>query len=350
MRLVEDIQNILIADLELTLRGAMEVIDKGGLQLAILVNPDKSLRGVISDGDVRRALLAGASLNELAEPFINGDPVCCPENSLLAARNAAASAGVSKVVYGVVGQAPRGVFIVDFGQDPLKLPPVFIMAGGKGLRLRPLTETKPKPLIEIGGIPILHRILGLLADNGFREVYMSVNYLGQQIKESVGDGSVFGLNIKYVVEESPMGTAGSIGLISKSESPELLIVMNADLVLDLDFVQLVSEHIEEKNDFTVVVRENTTHIPFGVIKILDNRVIGVDEKPTYTDLVSAGIYCLSKSVISTISSTPQDMPELMNSTIASGLKVGAFPIHKNWIDIGSHSDLKRAQDTIKDQR
>ena len=144
-----------------------------------------------------------------------------------------------------------------------------------------------------------------------------------------------------------MGTAGSIGLVSKIDPPGTLLVMNADLVVDFDFADLVDEHERSENEITVVVKENITNVPFGVIRIVDSLVAGVDEKPSYTDLISAGVYCISGEIASSISEAPLDMPDLINATIASGKRVGAFPIHRRWIDIGSHADLKRAQDTVE---
>jgi NDP-sugar pyrophosphorylase family protein len=143
-----------------------------------------------------------------------------------------------------------------------------------------------------------------------------------------------------------MGTAGSIGLVSKISPPSTLLVMNADLVVDLDFVELVEEHEKNKNDITIVVKENITNVPFGVIRLIDNVVAGVEEKPSYTDLISAGVYCISGNVTSSITESPLDMPDLINASIDSGKRVGAFPIHRRWIDIGSHADLKRAQETV----
>jgi dTDP-glucose pyrophosphorylase len=348
MRLRKDISKLIVNDTGLTLRGAMEVIDKGGLQIAIIVDSSGNLVAVLTDGDARRALLSGASLDAPALPYLNYKPVCCAEELPLVARGLASGAGVNKVIFGTLGSQPLGVFSLDGIMDELELPPVLVMAGGQGLRLRPITESKPKPLIEIAGKPILHRILHSLHESGFKNVYLSINYLGDQIKESVGDGSLFGLNVNYVIEQTPMGTAGSIGLISKIAPPETLLVMNADLVVDFDFADLVDEHERNENAITVVVKENITNVPFGVIRIVDGLVLGVDEKPSYTDLISAGVYCISGEITSSISAAPLDMPDLINSSIASGKRVGAFPIHRRWIDIGSHADLRLAQDTVEE--
>ena len=348
VRLRKELSKLIVNESGLTLRGAMEVIDCGGLQLALIVDSSGYLVAVLTDGDARRALLSGASLDDSALPFVNKNPVCCSQELPQAARSLAAQNGVNKVIHGKLGSPPLGVFVMDAIMDDSKLPPVLIMAGGQGLRLRPITESKPKPLIEIAGQPILHRILYSLNDSGFKSVYLSINYLGNQIRESVGDGSQFGLKVTYVLEEEPMGTAGSIGLVSKISPPETLLVMNADLVVDFDFAELVEEHERGKNEITVVVKENITNVPFGVIRIADNKVVGLDEKPSYTDLISAGVYCISANITSTISPSPLDMPDLINSTIASGKTVGAFPIHRRWIDIGSHADLKLAQETVEE--
>jgi NDP-sugar pyrophosphorylase family protein len=222
------------------------------------------------------------------------------------------------------------------------------MAGGRGSRLGLLTQKTPKPLINVAGEPILHRILKSLSSFGFQDIYISVNYLADQIIDSVADGKVFGLNVAYVFEDSPMGTAGAIGKIKGIEDFENLLVMNADLVADIDFSKLLDYHGQNHLDLTVVARENVTQVPYGVLKILNGFVQGVEEKPTYTDLISAGVYVLSKKIFGLIPNQAIDMPDLINMAAALGSRVGAFPIHLQWIDIGNPEDLDRAQQYLGD--
>jgi dTDP-glucose pyrophosphorylase len=324
----------------------MQGIDKGGIKAVILLDGCGNISGLLTDGDVRRALLGGFSLDSSAHQFVNREPLCSPHDSISHARMIAKANSVSLVLYGTVGSKPMGVFLTDTSFTHGNLPPILIMAGGKGLRLRPLTDHIPKPLIEIAGVPVLHRILYSLADQGFTKVYISVNYLAEKIKTSIGKGEKFGLSIDYLLENNPLGTAGSIALLAKENLQSDLIVMNADLIVDLNFFDLFFEHSDSTNDLTIVVREIVTNVPYGVVQLEDGNVVGITEKPSYTDLISAGVYCVSQKTRELICSTPMDMPDLISNAISENLKVGAFPIHREWIDIGSPGDLDRANLTL----
>jgi len=342
LKLIKRLDSLVTSEGSLTLRAAMQVIDRGSLQTALVVDHNGNLAGILTDGDVRRALLMGASLEDSAFPAINRHPICVSEDSLGKARELAARKEVSLIILGEIGAPPVGIYVLKPRFADQTMPPALLMAGGKGVRLRPLTLDKPKPLIEVAGIPILHRVLNTLSSNGFTKVFLSVNYLGDQVELSIGDGYDFGLEVEYIHEEEPMGTAGSLGLLPNFADFQDLLVMNADLLAEIDFSGFIMEHRLNNNDFTVAVREHLTQVHFGVIRITNGMVAGVQEKPNYSDLVSAGIYCLSSSLSSLIPNGPMDMPDLINSAISNGKKVGAFPIHRSWIDIGSHGDLERA--------
>jgi dTDP-glucose pyrophosphorylase len=347
MRLLKQIGHLVIREENLTLRTAMEVLDQGGLKIVLLVDLEGNLSGVLTDGDLRRGILNGYSLDDYVEPIINRMPTATLEQSIVHARELDLVHGVHTILYGRVGQPPQGLFVLDSQVNRETLPPVLVMAGGQGTRLLPLTENTPKPLIEIAGVPILHRILRSLSQGNLRTVYLSVNYLGDKIRDSVGDGSAFGLDIKYVEESQPMGTAGSIGLIRHLISTDNLIVMNADLIIDLDFNQLFDDHVHSSNDITMVVKEHITQVPFGVVTIEGDSVVGIEEKPSQRSLVNAGVYCISNKVLELIPEGYMDMPDLIKVGIASRFKVGAFPIHINWIDIGTPFDLERARSTFE---
>jgi NDP-sugar pyrophosphorylase family protein len=292
---------------------------------------------------VRRALLRGGNLSDKAKEIVNRNPVCIASKSLANSRLLARKSSVSQIILGKIGSPPKGIYISDDNHLPTKTPPVLIMAGGLGSRLGSLTKKTPKPLISVGGEPIIHRILHSLAGFGFQEVFISVNYLAEQIVASVADGSSFGLKVRYVFEDEPLGTAGAIGRIQDLENFDSLIVMNADLVVDLDYSKLLEYHSEKGFDLTVVARENVTQIPFGVLRVENGLVIGIDEKPSYADFISAGVYVLSRNIFGIIPDIAIDMPDLVNEAAASEYKIGAFPIHLHWIDIGNPQDLDRAE-------
>lgn len=350
MNLNEKIEKLLVSSELLTLRAVMKVIDQGGFQIALVVDGMGNLLGVLTDGDVRRALLGGAGMEDSAIPHLNRSPICLGDKSSTKASALAARKDVKQIVYGEVGGKPKGIYVFDSHVMNDPRTPVLIMAGGLGTRLRPLTDSTPKPLIEVAGTPILHRIISSLSTNGFREIYISINYLGMKIRESIGDGSDFGVKVSYVEEDSPLGTAGSIGLLRNLDEFNNLVVMNADLVVDMDFSSLLEEHLLNERDFTIAVKEHTTQVPFGVVRINSGSVVGIEEKPSYSDWVSAGVYCISKEVLSRITKERLDMPDLINSTIEAGLTVGAFPIHMNWIDIGNPNDLTRAHYELQGEK
>jgi|LakMenE18May11ns_1017448.scaffolds.fasta_scaffold9959469_25 dTDP-glucose pyrophosphorylase len=346
MRVIEDVSPFCVSELGLTFRVALAAIERGGQKIALILTESGDLVGLMTDGDVRRSLLNGSSLDDSAQSAININPLCCEPESLDQAKIQAIREGLDRVVLGRVGSPPKGVYVLDSVPVLDKAPPALIMAGGKGVRLLPLTIDTPKPLIPVAGTPIIHRILTSLASQGFTEIFISVNYLQEKIRDSIEDGSKFGLTVKYLVEEIPMGTAGAIGLLPKSGFPNGLLVMNADLVVDIDFASLVIEHLKSTNDLTMAVREHQTHVPFGVVRTTGSRVDEVVEKPTHSDLISAGVYCLSSNAVESVSSSPLDMPDLINQCIDRDMKAGVFQIHSNWIDIGSPEDLKRANNQV----
>jgi dTDP-glucose pyrophosphorylase len=337
--------DFLVKEEGLTLRECLQVIDRGAVQLAIVVDSHGDLVGVLTDGDVRRALLSGASMEDGASPFISRNPVTLSRESSLMARQLCERYDVKHVILGAIGASPVGLY--RYKSKAIEMPPAFILAGGKGIRLRPLTLEKPKPLIEVGGRPILHRVLESLSEMGVNKAYLSVNYMSEKIEESISDGSRFGLSVEYIHEQEPMGTAGPLALLKGLNEIEELLVMNADLLSNADFRRLVAHHRKLGNHLTITVREHLTSIPFGVVKVDNGVVSGIEEKPSYLDLVSAGIYCISRPVFSLIPTSPSDMPDLINAAVASGKHVGAFPIYERWIDVGSHGDLQRAEEMLE---
>lgn len=343
--LLEDLGTLAVQGQGLTLREAMSTVDSGGHQFALVLTSEGNLIGVVTDGDLRRALLKGAQLSSPLEPHINNSPITTLSHDPAQAARLARIKGVRQVVLGEIGKPPTGVFVLESSSTDTLLPPVMIMAGGKGVRLRPLTLETPKPLVEVGGVPILHRILESLSSGGASQVLISLNYMAEKIRRSVGDGEKFGLNISYLEEKEPLGTAGPLHFASKIENASTLIVLNADLLVDVDYSLLTRHHHEHENSLTIGVKQHITEIPYGVVRVEDQTVLGITEKPTVPSLVSAGVYCIDRSLFpESDQPQPKDMPDLINEAISSGYRVGAFPIHRRWIDIGTPKDLERANE------
>ena len=347
MTILRDLSSV-TAPHDSTLRELMAVIDNSGLQVVLVVNELGNLVGLASDGDLRRGLLSGYSLDDLALPLLTTSPVCCDESSLDHLPSIARTSGVRRVVIGCVGSPPVGLYLVEGDTvSKVELPPAMIMAGGKGVRLRPITLETPKPLIEVGGTPIIHKILASLQEAGFSKAFISINYLGQQVRDSVGDGTSFGLTITYVEENEPLGTAGAISLLPERDKNQGLLIMNGDLLVNMNFSELVKEHQRNNFDITVAARQHLTQVPYGVIRAKNGIVDEVVEKPNHSDLISAGIYCLSAAAVNSVNMSPLDMPTFINQMISKGLKIGAFPIHESWIDIGSPDDLQAARASLE---
>jgi len=340
---MSDLEPLSLVGEDSKFREVIKTIDNGGLRFAIILNERAELAGILTDGDVRRALLSGKTLEDSVRASINRNPVCLPENSSSDATELADSLGVDCVLMGRVGEYPRGVFVREIRQTSLETPPVLLLAGGKGVRLRPLTLDVPKPLVEVGGKPIILRILESLANQGVTKAFVSVNYLRQQIIDLVGRQNHLGLEIRFVEEEEELGTAGPISLIPGVESLENLLVMNSDILTELDISSFFMSHNKNGSDFTVAVREHTTEVQFGVINQKEGRIQSIQEKPVISHLVSAGIYLLGSKSVNLVPQGPIDMPTVINNCISDGLRVDAYPIHSNWIDVGTHADLSAAR-------
>ena len=304
------------------------------------------LVATVTDGDIRRALLAGSALDDAAEAAYNTAYVFLREGSdwPTELRNGRAQ-GLAE--YPVVDD--RGVLIsVEVLPERNAAKPkgntVVIMAGGKGMRLRPLTEKTPKPLLEVNGKPILQHIIENLRDEGFRDIVIAVNYLGEQIEGYFGDGSAFGLSLRYLREEQPLGTAGALSLLKTSPgADDALVVMNADLVFSARIGDMVDYHTQENAHLTVGAKIVETTVPFGVLSTRGNSIEGIEEKPTRRDLVNAGVYVVNGELLTGLSpDQPIDMPEFISRHLLDR-KVIAFPLHEDWLDLGRPDDLQKAQ-------
>jgi dTDP-glucose pyrophosphorylase len=330
-----------------SLRETLSVIDKGALQLAIVIDEDEKLIGLVTDGDIRRGLIKGMSLdNETVLEVMNKTPKSVGMCDSKAQRIAIME---KHQFYQLpILDSDRKIVGLETLQALYKKPnlknPVFLMAGGFGRRLRPLTDTCPKPLLKVGGKPILETIIENFASAGFKTFYISVYYLAEQIKDYFSDGQGWGVDIKYIEEHEPLGTAGAVGLLPDNLIQLPLIVMNADVLTQINFSQLLEHHNEQQAEATLCVREYEYQIPYGVVRQEDQRVIDIIEKPVHNCFSNAGVYVLNPSLIKKIRQQGRcDMPDLFNQQIEKGAKVSTFPISEYWMDIGREADFARAQ-------
>ncbi|GAA0611241.1 nucleotidyltransferase family protein [Brevundimonas kwangchunensis] len=324
-------------------RDALKAIDATGKGMALIVDDDRRLLGVLSDGDLRRALIRGAGLEDRAIEGANREPVCIDQHQDRAATLTLLRAHSLRQLP-VLDEDRRVVgltTISDFLNIPVRTNPVVIMAGGKGERLAELTRNTPKPMLKVGPRPILDTIVGSLAAQGFRHFWLAVNYKADQIERHFGDGSHLGLRIGYLREDKPLGTCGALSLLPPQSEP--LVVTNGDVLTQVDYGHVLDSHLEAGTTATVVVRDYQMQVPFGVVNAEDGRILRIDEKPTQSYTISAGSYVLSPLALGLIpADTYYDMPSLVADMIAKGIPVRQQRAEGYWMDIGRPPDYAQA--------
>lgn len=324
-----------------TIREAMQIIDSGALQIALFLDKSNKLIGIITDGDIRSALLGGFSLDQPA------DLIACRDFTYVTAQTS-----IEEVMHLMKAKDLRHIPVLnEEGQiidlktivDVLPAPSmenwVVLMAGGLGERLKPLTDDCPKPLIRVGEAPILETIIKRFSSIGFKRFFISVNYKAEMIEEFLNNGSQWGLEITYLRETKKMGTAGSLSLLPKQPDRDF-IVMNADLLTTVNFHQLLDFHRNHHVSATMCVRDYHFQVPYGVVEMEQHRLKTITEKPLHQFFVNAGIYVLAPKALKFIPDDEAfDMTNLFEKLIAENLDVAVFPIREYWIDIGRSDDL-----------
>lgn len=326
-----------------TIRDALGHLDRSRRQVVFVEDAEGRLIGAVSDGDVRRGLLAGASLEDRVDRVMNTTPATVPPTATQETVDELKAQRGIRVV--AVVDDGRIVDVVGEGEHiatPLPTP-VVLMAGGRGQRLYPITKDIPKPLVPLGDTPMIDIILSRLHGQGFRRVHVSVNHLGHLIEEHLGDGSAHGLEITYLHEPMPLGTAGAMAQL-RGEIDSPFVVMNSDLLTDVDLRRMLGFHLDAHADATIGAREYGFEIPYGVIRRDGHRVVGLAEKPYHSELVSAGIYVLRPTVLELLEQDEYcDMPTLLSRLMDADRSVTAFEIREEWIDVGRPEDLERAR-------
>jgi dTDP-glucose pyrophosphorylase/CBS domain-containing protein len=331
------------------IREAIAAIDRGGKGIALIVDDATRLLGTITDGDVRRALLEGVSLDAPVSELLarKVEFYVKPVTATVGTSDAALLQLMHEHVIHQIplldadGRVAHLVTMDDLLDEELPMQAV-IMAGGFGKRLMPLTEATPKPMLPVGDRPLMQRTIEQLRSAGIRRVNITTHYLPEKISDHFGDGAAFGVELNYVSEKKPLGTAGALGLMATPTEP--LLVINGDVLTRVNFRAMLSYHREHRADLTVAVRRFSMQVPYGVVDAEGGNVTGVREKPDVHFLVNAGIYLLEPSVYDYIDSGERsDMPDLINRLLEAKRTVSSFLIHEYWLDIGKHDDYLRAQ-------
>jgi dTDP-glucose pyrophosphorylase len=330
-------------------------IDRNERGIAIVVDADWHLLGTITDGDVRRAMLLGVNLDASVGVILEGKAKSPYPKPITAPVGCSAETLLQLMRENQIRQVPllddAGCVVNLVTMDDLMPAPAprlqaVIMAGGQGTRLRPLTEAVPKPMLPVGGRPLMEIIIEQLQQLGIRQVSVATHYKPERIIEHFGDGRAFGVEISYVNEDRPLGTGGALGLMRPPDGP--VLVINGDILTQVDFRAMLQFHGEYQAEMTVAVRRYDVKVPYGVIECDGSFVRQLKEKPQMLYLVNAGIYLLEPSVYELIPSGKHfNMTDLIQWLLDAGRPVVSFPICEYWLDIGHPADYVQAQNDVK---
>lgn len=352
-----DIKDLCLAPAS-SLRECIKRLNVGEKGIVLVTDPQGRLLGTLTDGDVRRSILNGKGLETSL-----GDLLATKARSRYAQPvTAPLGTGRPELMRLMQEHVVRQIPLVDDQERVAGLVTMadllpeqgcaleaVIMAGGQGSRLRPMTETLPKPMLPVGERPIMEIIVEQLREAGIQRVNVATHYLPEKIKEHFGDGSAFGVKLSYLTEERPLGTAGALGLLEPPTGP--LLVINGDILTKVDFQALLDFHREQDALVTVGVRKFEMRVPYGVVEGEGGFVTSLEEKPSLSFFVNAGIYLLAPEAYRYLPAGLRlDMTELIQAMLAEGERVASFPIHEYWLDIGRHDDYLRAQEDLKNGR
>lgn len=329
-----------------TIGEAVRSLDRSGLQIALVIDGKDRLVGTITDGDIRRGLLRGLSLDAPAREIMHGEPMVVPPS--LDSEIVLQIMSANKIhQLPIVDEARNvlGLHVWDAIQAPARRSNVMVvMAGGKGTRLRPYTEKCPKPLLLVGGKPMLEHIVERAKDAGIEKFVFSILYLGHMIEDHFGDGSKWNVEIEYIREEAPLGTGGALSLMGRRpEAP--FLVTNGDVLTSVGYGELLDYHIAHGAAATMAVRNHELENPFGVVRTNGLDITGFEEKPVVRSHVNAGIYVIDPSALDCLEQGKHcDMPTLFERLRDRERRTIVFPLHEQWLDVGRPDDLKRARE------
>lgn len=327
-----------------TIGQAIRNLDQVAIKIVMVADAADVLEGTISDGDIRRGLLKGLDLNSSITSVIHRNALVVPPEldrelvKKLMVANKIQQIPVVDAKHHVVG-----LHLWDEIATPLARPnQMVIMAGGRGTRLLPHTENCPKPLLSVAGKPMLEHIIDRAKLEGFNHFVLAIHYLGHLIEAYFGDGERLGVQIEYLREESPLGTAGALGLLDPlPEAP--FVVTNGDVITDIRYGELLDFHIRQAAAATMAVRVHEWQHPFGVVQMQGVEIVGFEEKPISRSRINAGVYALNPTALSVLTGDAHcDMPTLFERLQAKAQRTVAYPMHEPWLDVGRPDDLNRA--------
>lgn len=331
-----------------TLLQAICCLDESSLQIVIIVADDGRLLGTLTDGDIRRGLLRGLEMSSTVESIIHSDPLVVPLH--LGRDTVLQLMHVNKVHQLPVVDENRlvvGLHLLDDLLVPRKRSNIMvIMAGGRGTRLGEHTQDCPKPMLPIGGKPMLEHIIERAKAEGFKHFVLAIHYLGHMIEDYFGDGSKLNISIEYLHENKPLGTAGALGLL-QVHPKEPFMVTNGDVLTDIRYAEMLDFHIRHSATATMAVRLHEWKHPFGVVKTNGVDIVGFQEKPVSRSHINAGIYVLAPNVLDLIGVNEHcDMPTLFGRVQERQARTIVYPMHEPWLDVGRPADLEKARNDL----
>jgi len=324
-----------------TIAEAIRNLDKTGIRIVLVTNQLGALVGTISDGDVRRGLLKGLDVNSPIKHIVHQNALVVPsELSRELVMQLMAANKIQQIP--IVDESHRvvGLHLWDeLAKPSMRENIMVIMAGGMGTRMRPYTEDRPKPLLSVAGKPMLEHIIERAKLEGFSQFIIAIHYLGYMIEECFGDGERLGVEIKYLKENAPLGTAGALSLLNPK--PALpFVVTNGDVITDIRYGELLDFHVKHAAAATMAVRIHEWQHPFGVVQMKGVEIVGFEEKPVARTHINAGVYALDPNVLNLLDDNQRcDMPTLFERLQFKNNRTVAYPMHEPWLDVGRPDDL-----------
>ncbi len=331
-----------------TIKDAIQILNRVGLRIVIAVDEAGKFLGTVSDGDIRRGMLKGFSLDSSIQNILRSDAIIVPDGL-------SRDVIIRLMLINKIHQIPIvnddnrivGLHLWDEINLTPQRPNIFlIMAGGKGTRLMPHTKECPKPLVKVGGKPMIDHIIERAKSFGYSNFVVSVQHLGEMIQEHLGDGRRFNINLSYLKESTPLGTAGALSLLAKK--PDVpIVISNGDVMSDIDYGEILDFHIRNGAFATMAVKLYQWQNPFGVVQMQGIDISGFEEKPIINSHVNAGVYVLSPKSIDYLESGVEcSMPALFEKLRLDSKKIIAYPMHEPWLDVGRPGDLEKANTEI----
>lgn len=336
-----------LLDEDATLREAIRSLDRSSLQIVLVIDRSGVLVGTVTDGDIRRGLLRGIGMEDRLVTVVHRDPMVLPQGiNRQAALELMRTNGLQQLPVVDEHRRVAGLHLWNALDRPeTRHNTMVIMAGGRGTRLHPHTEDCPKPMLPIGGKPMLEHIVERARGEGFRHFLFAVHYLAHMIENYFGNGSRFNVEIDYLREETPLGTGGALGLIAPRPN-EPFVVTNGDVLSEVRYGEILDFHTRHNAVATMAVRPFEWQHPFGVVHTDGVDITSFEEKPVVRSRINAGIYALSPAALEVVARGEHcDMPTLFERLQASATRTIVYPMHEPWLDVGRPADLERARET-----